>query len=145
MAPLIALTAGFALLRLLGAAGVDALDGWQPALRGGLALMFLLTASAHFLGSRRADLIAMVPARLPRPELLVTITGILEIVGAAGLLLPATAPWAAGCLALLLLAMFPANISAARRRLTLAGRPVTNLGLRTALQVLFVAAALAAA
>ena len=144
MAPLIALTAGFALLRLLGGAGVDALDGWQPALRGGLALMFLLTASAHFLGNRRADLIAMVPSRLPRPELLVTTTGILELAGAAGLLLPATAPWAAGCLALLLLAMFPANISAARRGLTLAGRPVTTLGLRTALQVLFVAAALAA-
>ncbi|MEV4626756.1 DoxX family protein [Micromonospora sp. NPDC049523] len=144
MAPLIALTTGFVILRLLGAAGVDALDGWLPALRGGLALMFLLTASAHFVGRRRADLIAMVPRRLPRPDLLVTVTGVLELAGAVGLLLPATAPWAAGCLALLMLAMFPANYDAARRGLTLAGRPVTPLAARTLLQVVFVAAAVAA-
>ncbi|WP_433316405.1 DoxX family membrane protein [Micromonospora chersina] len=142
MAPLIALAAGTAAARLAGLLGVDALDGWHPALRIGLALMFLLTASAHFL-SRRADLIAMVPPRLPRADLLVTLTGVLELLGALGLLLPATARAAAAGLALLMLAMFPANVSAARRGLTLAGRPVTPVGVRTALQVVFVAAALA--
>ncbi|MFG3578466.1 DoxX family membrane protein [Micromonospora chersina] len=142
MAPLIALVAGTAAARLAGLLGVDALDGWHPALRIGLALMFLLTASAHFL-SRRADLIAMVPPRLPRADLLVTLTGVLELLGALGLLLPATARAAAAGLALLMLAMFPANVSAARRGLTLAGRPVTAVGVRTALQVVFVAAALA--
>jgi uncharacterized membrane protein len=144
MAPLIALLTGFTLARLAGQAGVDALDGWQPALRVGLALMFLLTGTAHFT-SRRRDLVAMVPARLPRPDLLVTATGVLELAGAAGLLLPATAPWAATGLALLMLAMFPANVSAARRKLTLGGRPVTPLGPRTLLQVLFVMVAVAAA
>lgn len=142
MAPLIALVAGTAAARLAGLLGVDALDGWHPALRIGLALMFLLTASAHFL-SRRADLIAMVPPRLSRADLLVTLTGVLELLGALGLLLPATARAAAAGLALLMLAMFPANVSAARRGLTLAGRPVTPVGVRTALQVAFVAAALA--
>lgn len=144
MAPLIALVAGTAAARLAGLLGVDALDGWHPALRIGLALMFVLTASAHFL-SRRADLIAMVPPRLPRPDLLVTLTGVFELAGALGLLLPATARAAAAGLALLMLAMFPANVSAARRGLTLAGRPVTPVGVRTALQVVFVAAALAVA
>ncbi|SCL61387.1 DoxX family membrane protein [Micromonospora chersina] len=142
MAPLIALIAGTAAARLAGLLGVDALDGWHSALRIGLALMFVLTGSAHFL-SRRADLIAMVPPRLPRPDLLVTLTGVLELAGALGLLLPATARAAAAGLALLMLAMFPANVSAARRGLTLAGRPVTPVGVRTALQVVFVAAALA--
>ncbi|MFG1655084.1 DoxX family membrane protein [Micromonospora chersina] len=142
MAPLIALVAGTAAARLAGLLGVDALDGWHPALRIGLALMFLLTASAHFL-SRRADLIAMVPPGLPRADLMVTLTGVLELLGALGLLLPATARAAAAGLALLMLAMFPANVSAARRGLTLAGRPVTPVGVRTALQVVFVAAALA--
>lgn len=85
----------------------------------------------------------MVPPRLPRPDLLVTLTGILELAGAAGLLIPATMRWAAAGLALLMLAMFPANVSAARRRLSLAGRPVTPLVPRTLLQVLFVAAATA--
>lgn len=144
MAPFIALVAGTLTFRLLGTAGIDAIDNWQVALRGGLAIMFLLTASAHFAGGRRADLIAMVPPGLPGPALLVTITGILEALGAIGLLLPATAPWAAAGLALLMLAMFPANVSAARRKLTLGGRPVTPLGLRTVLQVVFIAAALAA-
>ncbi|MEH0935232.1 DoxX family protein [Micromonospora psammae] len=142
MAPLIALVAGTALARLAGLAGVAPLDGWHPALRVGLALMFTLTGVAHFTG-RRADLVAMVPPALPRPDLLVTLTGALELLGAAALLVPATARWAAAGLALLMLAMFPANVSAARRGLTLAGRPVTPLATRTVLQVVFVAAAVA--
>lgn len=144
MAPLIALIAGTALARLVGAAGLEPLDGWHTALRVGLAVMFLLTASAHVTAKRRADLIAMVPPWLPRPDLLVTVTGVLEAAGAIGLLVPATAPWAAGCLAVLLVVMFPANVSAARRRLTLAGRPVTPLVPRTLFQVVFLAAAVAA-
>ncbi|MER7457122.1 DoxX family membrane protein [Micromonospora sp. NPDC126480] len=143
MVPLIALLAGAGLARLAGLAGVAALDGWQPALRVGLALMFVLTGLAHFAPRRRADLVAMVPPRLPRPEFLVTVTGVLELLGAVALLVPATARWAAAALAVLLLAMFPANVSAARRKLTLAGRPVTPLGARTALQVVFLAAAAA--
>jgi uncharacterized membrane protein len=144
MAPLIALVLGTLVLRLLGLAGVEALDHWWVTLRGGLAVMFLLTASAHFSAKRRGDLIRMVPARIPRPDLMVTITGILELSGAVGLLLPITAPYAAAGLAVLLLVMFPANVSAARRQLTLAGRPVMALWPRTALQVLFIAAAIAA-
>ncbi|MGW0215961.1 DoxX family protein [Micromonospora chokoriensis] len=143
MAPLIALLVGSTLARLAGLAGISALDGWHPALRVGLALMFTLTAAAHFVGRRRTDLIAMVPPRLPRPDLLVTATGVLELIGAIGLLVPGTARVAAAGLALLMLAMFPANVSAARRRLTLAGRPVTPLAQRTALQLVFVAAAVA--
>jgi uncharacterized membrane protein YphA (DoxX/SURF4 family) len=83
----ITLFAGTVLARLLG---LDALDGWLPALRVGLALMFLLTGLAHFGLGRRADLVAVVPPRLPRPELLVTLTGVPELAGATGLLLPAT-------------------------------------------------------
>jgi uncharacterized membrane protein len=145
MAPLVTLLAGTVLARLLGLLGVDALDGLVPALRVGLALMFLLTGLAHFGLGRRASLVAMVPPRLPRPELLVTVTGVLELAGAAGLLLPPTYRLAAGCLAVLMLAMFPANVHAARHHVDLAGKPATPLPLRTALQVLYVAAALTVA
>jgi len=82
----------------------------------------------------------MVPAAFSQPDLIVTITGFLEILGAAGLLLPATARAAALCLALLLMAMFPANVSAARRNLTIGGKAATGLPLRTLLQVVFIAA-----
>ncbi|MBV1853612.1 DoxX family protein [Catellatospora tritici] len=145
MAPLIALVAGSVVLRLLGLAGVDALDAWQPALRGGLALMFVTTGAVHFVPSWRRDMIAMIPPRLPRPDLLVTLTGVLELAGAVGLFIPRVAPLAATGLALLMVAMFPANVSAARRGLSLGGKPVTPLAQRTVLQVVFIAAAIAAA
>ncbi|MEV6372782.1 DoxX family protein [Micromonospora musae] len=141
MAPLITLIAGFAVARIVGLAGFDALDSTTDALRIGLAAMFVLTGLAHFGEPRRSGLIAMVPPRLPRPALLVTVTGVLELVGAAALLVPATARWGAAGLGLLMLAMFPANVSAAQRRLTLGGRPVTPLGRRTALQIAFLVTA----
>ena len=101
-----------------------------------------LTASAHW-GKRRADLIRMVPPAFPRPDLLVTITGILEILGAIGLMLPRVAPYAALGLSLMLLAVFPANVHAARNRLTIAGSPVPALLPRALLQLLFLAATVA--
>ncbi|MEV4078106.1 DoxX family protein [Nonomuraea fuscirosea] len=145
MVPFFALTGGFVVLRLIGLAGVDALNAWQPALRGALSLMFLFTGVPHFLPTWRRDFVAMIPPTIPHPALLVTLTGVLELAGAVGLLLTPFAPYAALGLALLMLAMFPANVSAARRGLTLAGKPVTPLPARTALQVLFIAAAVAAA
>lgn len=137
MEPLIALLAGFTGARLAGLAGIDSLDGWHPALRVGLALMFLFTAFAHVQPRLRAELIAMVPPRLPRPGLLVTVTGVLEVAGAVGLLIPATAPWAAAGLALLMIAMFPANYSAARRQVAQGDR----LGPRAVLQAVYIGAA----
>jgi uncharacterized membrane protein len=144
MIPVIALVLGTLTARLTGFAGVDALDNWQTSVRAGLAGMLVLTASAHW-GKRRSELVAMVPERYPRPGLLVSLTGALELAGAAGLLVSRTAPYAAVGVALLFLAMFPANISAARRQLTLNGQPVTPLPQRTAMQALFVVAAVAAA
>ena len=143
MAPLIALVAGFLVARTVGWAGVDALDGWHPALRVGLAALFLITTVAHFVPAMRRDLVAMVPPTLPHPALLVTVTGLLELAGAIGLLVPATATLAAVCLALLMLALFPANVSAARRKVPFGGRPATPIGIRTAEQILYVGAAVA--
>jgi uncharacterized membrane protein len=136
MDPLITLVAVTVLLLGAGALGVRALRPWPVAIRGGLAAMFVLTGVVHFVGMRD-QLIAMVPPVLPAPELLVTITGVLELAGAAGLLLPRTAPWAAGGLSLLLVAMFPANVHAA---LVGTGTPLLP---RTLMQLLFLAATLA--
>jgi uncharacterized membrane protein len=143
MLPFIVLVISTLLLRAIGAAGAGLLNSWPGALRGGLALMFLLTASAHW-GKRRGDLIAMVPRVFPRPDLIVSATGVLEILGAAGLLIPAIAPVAAACLALLLIALFPANIRAARERLTIGAKAATALPLRTVLQLVFLVALLVA-
>src|SRR5215472_17577708 len=143
MVPFIVLVIATLLLRGMGAAGVALFHGWIWCLRAGLALMFLFTASAHW-GKQRADLIAMVPRAFRRPDLMVSATGVAELLGAAGLLIPAIAPMAAACLAALLIALFPANIRAAREGLTIGGRPATALPLRTLLQVVFVSALLVA-
>ncbi|MFD5180215.1 hypothetical protein ACFWM1_30700 [Nocardia sp. NPDC058379] len=138
MAPFIVLTVVTALARLIGLlTDVSWLDSWPRAIALGLAAMFALTASAHFLEPRRTALIAMVPPRLPNAAALVTLTGVLELAGAAGLLIPATAPLSAACLFALLLAMFPANIRAAHADLGIKSMP---LPARTALQALFLAA-----
>ncbi|GAA2898305.1 DoxX family protein [Microbacterium esteraromaticum] len=133
----------------IGTAGIGYFDGWGACLAVGLAAMFLLTASAHFLQPRRDGLIAIVPPQLPRPALLVTVTGVLEVLGAIGLLVPPTVipgiRFAAALgLATLLVAMFPANIRAAGARRHPAA-PSTPLGLRTALQVAYVASAVVVA
>ena len=143
MVPFLVLLLSTLLLRVIGAAGVSPFDSWTWCLRGGLALMFLLTASSHW-GKRGCDLIAMVPGVFPHPDLMVSVTGVLEILGAVGLLIPVTAPVAAACLAVLLIALFPANIRAARQGLAFGGRPATALPLRTLLQLVFLVAVLVA-
>jgi uncharacterized membrane protein len=88
------------------------------------------------------DLIRMVPPSFHNPRALVLATGLLEIAGAIGLLLPPTRRLAGWGLALMLVALFPANVSAARRGLTLRGKPVTPLAIRLPIQILFLAVAL---
>ncbi|NGM83425.1 hypothetical protein G5B47_13460 [Paenibacillus sp. 7124] len=143
MAPFIALIVSFVLFRVLGLLGLTPFDGWQPSLQAAAAVMLLLTASAHW-GKRRADLIRMVPPSYRQPGLIVTLTGLLEIAGAVGLLFPATSRAASWCLAALLIVMFPANVHAARKKLTIAGSPVPGLPVRTLLQLVFIAAVLLA-
>lgn len=141
MAPLIVLVSVTLILLAAGAAGVRRLRPWPVALRGGLAAMFILTGVSHFIGMRE-DLINMVPPALPAPGLLVTVTGVLELAGAAGLLWPRTAPWAAAGLSALLVAMFPANVYAAVEGLELSGEQAMGLLPRTLLQLVFLAATL---
>jgi uncharacterized membrane protein len=142
MVPFIVLTTLFVVLSIAGHFQLPVHYGWWTSLRLSLSGMFLLTASAHW-GKRRPDLIKMLPPFFTRPDVLVTVTGILEILGAVGLMIPAVARYAALGLALLLIAVFPANIHAARKRLTIGGRQVQGLAPRTVLQCAFLAAAVA--
>jgi uncharacterized membrane protein len=138
MIPFYVMLAGIVVARAVGALGWQPLAEWQVATRVGLAVMFVLTGVAHF-DRTREDLVRMVPPALPKPELLVTLTGVAELVGAVGLLTPAVAQWAAYGLIVLLAAMFPANLHAARTGHTIRGRPHTRLVFRLPLQVLWIA------
>ena len=144
MAPLITLLLSTVAARSIGWLGVAYVNSWTAAIAVGLAAMFVLTGFAHFAPPLRRDLIAIVPPRLLAPGYLVTITGLLELLGAVGLLLPVTRVAAAVCLLVLMLAMFPANVYASRmphppKSMT------TRLALRTAMQVVFLAAVVAVA
>ena len=137
MAPLLVLIIVTILARVGGQLGVHTLKDWSLATRVGLAVMFCFTAAAHF-NSMCGDLIRMVPASVPYPELMVTFTGVCEILGAVGLLVPRTRRVSALALILFLIAVLPANIYAAQAELTLRGSPVTPLIPRVALQALFI-------
>ncbi len=100
--------------RLVVLLGVDYVDSWPKAIAIGLAAMFVLTGAAHFVNPLRRDMIAIVPPRLRVAGVLVTVTGVLELIGAVGLLYPPTRVAAAVCLFVLMLAMFPANVYASR-------------------------------
>src|SRR5580765_2336897 len=134
MPPLLLLASAFVLLIVP--------FGWWDALRVALAMMFLMTASAHW-ERRRADLIRMVPQAFPRPDLVVSLTGLFEVVGALGLLAKPVAGYAALGLTLLLLGIFPANVRAAREHLTIGGRQATPLVWRAAIQIIFLTATVA--
>ena len=140
MAVLVSLVLGTLAARLIGWLGVDYADSWPQAVAVGLAGMFVMTGVAHFVPAMRRDMIAIVPPRLPAPELLVTITGVLELLGAAGLLYPPTQVAAAVCLFVLMLVMFPANVYAAR----MPNPPksmTSRLDVRTAEEIVFLGAA----
>jgi uncharacterized membrane protein len=141
MAVVVSLVLGTLAARLIGWLGVDYVDSWPQAVAVGPAVMFVMTGVAHFVPAMRRDMIAIVPPRLPAAGLLVTITGVLELVGAAGMLYPPTRVAAAVCLFVLMLVMFPANIYAAR----MPNPPksmTSRLDVRTVEEIVFLGAAL---
>jgi hypothetical protein len=83
---LVVLLVSWLALRGIGAAGVHALGSWQDSARYALVLMFIFTATAHF-NKMKHDLARMIPSSFPHPMLIVYITGVLELLGAAGLVL----------------------------------------------------------
>ena len=73
-----------------------------------LALFFCFAGAMHFVVP--AAYIAIVPPWLPNAPLLVAISGVCEILGGLGVLLPATRRLAGWGLIALLIAVYPANI-----------------------------------
>ncbi len=77
-----------------------------------LALIFGVAGVLHFVMPRPFDAIVppWLPAFFPDARTLVYASGVAELAGAAGLLLPATRSLAGWGLILLLVAVFPANV-----------------------------------
>ncbi|WP_433163768.1 DoxX family protein [Kribbella sp. CA-247076] len=135
--------------RALGALGVRRFASWPVSAAHGMAVMLLFTASAHFVPAsvtvmpNHADLARMVPPFLPFADALVYVTGVLEFLGAAGLVLTATRWPASIGLAALFVTLLPANIYAATGDVAFAnGEPATPLWQRIPEQLLYLAVAL---
>ncbi len=76
-----------------------------------IAFLFCGMGLLHFL--KPAPFIRVMPDYLPRPRAMVYISGVAELAGGIGILLPAWQVVSAWGLLLLLLAVFPANIDMA--------------------------------
>ncbi|GAC1355500.1 MAG: hypothetical protein NVS4B8_09520 [Herpetosiphon sp.] len=103
-----------------------------------LAVLMIGTGVLHLV--MPLPFAAIVPAYLPAHLLIVYISGVAEIMGGAGLLVPATRSAAAWGLILLYIAVFPANIDMAIHNTPLGGNhyPVL-LWLRLPFQILLIA------
>ena len=123
--------------RGIGAMGVDALATWPAATRYALATMLVLTASAHFT-KMKEDLIRMVPSWVPWPRAIVYLTGVCELAGAVGLLVPSLRLAAGIALIAFFILVFPANVNAAQSGVGLRGKSATPLWLRAPMQGLFI-------
>lgn len=93
--------------------------GRKAIARAILAAAFLAAASLHFIATDAEE--RLVPGWLPARRALVYLTGVWEIAGAVGLLIPRTRRAAAWGLVALLVAVFPANINHAVNNLQLGG------------------------
>lgn len=111
-------------------------NSWEAAAAAGMSVVYVFTSVTHFVEPQRSGLIAIVPPFVPAPELMVTLTGVAELLLAAGLLIPKTRRWAALASVGLLLALFPANIVAAAG-VSHPAAPATPLIPRTILQIIF--------
>lgn len=84
-----------------------------------LSAFFIGAGVMHFLHPKTYERI--VPSMLPAPGAIVAISGIAEIAGGVGVLVPATRRAAAWGLVVLLVAVFPANLYVAWDHVPLPG------------------------
>lgn len=106
---------------------------------GLLACLFVVAGANHFLSP--SPYLQIMPPIFPAPRALVAISGIAEIAGGIGLLVRPKRKLAAWGLILLLVAVFPANVFAARHGMNVSGWqvPAWMLWARLPLQPIFIA------
>jgi uncharacterized membrane protein len=97
-----------------------------PLLVSGILLHFLRTDASA----------SIIPPGFPAPHLLVLLTGVFEIAGAIGLFVPVFRRPAAFWIAVMMIAVFPANVYAAGR--VIGGLQMPGVPLRTALQIVYI-------
>jgi len=110
----------------------------RAAWRAVYGLSFIAAGAMHFVVPAYYQ--AIVPSYLPAPAALVAVSGVAEIAGGIGLLIPWLRPAAGIGLIALLVAVFPANVEMLRlyRAHGVAGWTETVLWLRLPLQAVLI-------
>ncbi|MAT68949.1 MAG: DoxX family protein [Planctomycetaceae bacterium] len=104
-----------------------------------LAAFFIGAGAMHFVSPE--IYVPMIPPYLPWPLTLVYLSGVAEIAGGAGVLIPRLRRAAGWGLVALLIAIFPANIHIAMNDIPVAGHDVPWWGhaVRLPFQLVFIA------
>jgi uncharacterized membrane protein len=93
----------------------------KEILRGVLAVAIIIVGITHF--THTDQFVRIVPPQLPAPASLVYVSGVFEILGGIGLLIPIASVAAAWGLVALFVAVFPANINQAINSIPIDGIP----------------------
>ncbi len=109
----------------------------KPALKYLLAILFIAAGSNHFFST--SFYLRIMPPYLPRPLLLVYLSGLVEIILGGLLLTPHFARAAAWGLVALLIAVFPANLHMAVNHALYPEYSKTTLWARLPLQLVLIA------
>jgi uncharacterized membrane protein len=119
---------------LWGRRGLSSLGRLQWPLRVVVILPLVVSGVLHL--TRTALMASIIPPFFPDRPQLVLLTGALEFAGAIGMLLPAFTRAASVCLAVFMIAIFPANVYAAGQ--TVGGLHMPNVPIRLAMQVVYI-------
>lgn len=101
-----------------------------------LVALFTFVGVMHFVKTQ--SFVQAMPDFIPSKELVVQITGVLEIAGAAGLLIPRLRRITGICLTLFLVSVFPVNLNMAMHPNEFPAIPAYALWLRLPMQGLFI-------
>ena len=115
---------------------------YRLAGRIAMSVMLAFTAMGHFKFTRGMEM--MIPAFIPFRKSIVQLTGVIEVMAAAGLLIPSMAQVTGWLLILFFVLIIPANINAALKHIdyqkgTYEGAGTGYLWFRVPLQLFFIA------
>lgn len=110
--------------RLGGFLGVPEMKDWTSSMRWGMAAALVFFGVDHLLTPDRY--LPMIPSVLPYPAKIVFLTGLCELAGAIGLLVPWTRRLAGIMLTAYFVCVFPANIKNAIEGVIIEGLPTAS-------------------
>jgi uncharacterized membrane protein len=110
--------------RLIGYLGAPGMADWTSSMRWGMAAALVFFGMDHLLTPDRY--LPMIPSVLPHPAEIVLLTGLCELAGAIGLLIPGTRRLAGIMLAIYFVCVFPANIKNAVEGVVVEGLPTAS-------------------